>query len=151
MIANSRPASFTRRALLKLGLALSGLLTLKGLLDYLGYHPRSNAPTAFQLNPPSSYPAGAAVHLPQARAWLLRDAAGFYAVSTVCPHLGCTVDRRPEGFLCPCHGSKFSEGGQVLNGPATRPLTFLLLTLSPDGRLVLHTDRAVPDHRRLAV
>jgi Rieske Fe-S protein len=47
------------------------------------------------------------------------------AVSRVCTHEGCTIDlpRSPGATLdCPCHGSRFRTGGQVVNGPASRPL-----------------------------
>ena len=47
------------------------------------------------------------------------------AVSRVCTHEGCIVDLpRVSGatFDCPCHGSRFRSNGQVVNGPASRPL-----------------------------
>jgi Rieske Fe-S protein len=54
-----------------------------------------------------------------------RDQEGtLYAVSATCTHLGCTVEwNAPEdSWDCPCHGSRFSVNGDVLHGPAVRPL-----------------------------
>jgi cytochrome b6-f complex iron-sulfur subunit len=41
-----------------------------------------------------------------------------------CTHLGCTVPwREDEGqFHCPCHSSLFNTKGEVVGGPAPRPL-----------------------------
>ena len=38
-----------------------------------------------------------------------------------CPHLGCALkyNRYEHSWDCPCHGSRFSEDGEVLNNPAT--------------------------------
>lgn len=53
---------------------------------------------------------------------LLRDDNGFYALSLICTHLGCTVTVTEEALSCPCHGSIFDRQGKVLKGPADRSL-----------------------------
>ncbi|HTL46575.1 MAG TPA: FAD-dependent oxidoreductase [Verrucomicrobiae bacterium] len=54
-----------------------------------------------------------------------RDEKGnLHAFSAVCTHLGCVVkwNGTEKSFDCPCHGSRFSCQGEVLNGPAVENL-----------------------------
>jgi cytochrome b6-f complex iron-sulfur subunit len=66
---------------------------------------------------------------------IFRDSAGTYALSTICTHLGCVVKPNPEGFECPCHGSRFTASGDVTKGPAPLPLPWL--KVSVNGGMVL--------------
>lgn len=49
---------------------------------------------------------------------------GVHALSPVCTHLGCHVSWNPteRSWDCPCHGSRFTGDGTVIEGPATRNL-----------------------------
>src|SRR5918996_1146684 len=50
-----------------------------------------------------------------------KDPTGqLHTYSAVCTHLGCTVtwNNSEKSFDCPCHGSRFSSSGTVINGPA---------------------------------
>lgn len=58
----------------------------------------------------------------EARVALVRSGEEIYALSLVCTHLGCTVNVGDQQLSCPCHGSLFDRRGNVLKGPADRPL-----------------------------
>ena len=53
-----------------------------------------------------------------------RDDGTLVAVSSVCTHLGCQVNwnTAERSWDCPCHGSRFSPEGDVLQGPAVHRL-----------------------------
>ena len=69
--------------------------------------------------------------------WLVREDEGFYALSTVCTHLGCTPNwlGSEEKFKCPCHGSGFIKSGVNIEGPAPRPLERFKISWAEDGQI----------------
>ena len=71
--------------------------------------------------------------------WIVREAKGFYALSTTCTHLGCTPNwlAAEEKFKCPCHGSGFVKTGINIEGPAPRPLERYKITLAEDGQILI--------------
>ena len=48
----------------------------------------------------------------------------LHTYSAICTHLGCTVtwNNSEKSFDCPCHGSRFSPSGNVINGPVNTAL-----------------------------
>lgn len=48
-------------------------------------------------------------------------------LSSVCPHLGCTVrwNDKQDQFACPCHGGIFTETGALVHGPPLRAMDSL--------------------------
>lgn len=53
------------------------------------------------------------------------DARKLHLVSAICPHMGCVVhwNNGENSWDCPCHGSRFSIDGEVLEGPAYKNLS----------------------------
>ncbi len=100
--------------------------------------------TIVKLGKPEDVLVGSTTYFPSHRLWLYRDDGGFHAISSVCTHLGCIVERTENGkFSCPCHGSKFAADGAVLGGPAPKGLMWVELTVSPEGWLVADTLKEV--------
>ncbi len=58
----------------------------------------------------------------------------FRAFSITCTHMGCPLNRVEDGLIrCICHGSRFHiDDGSVENGPATRPLEEVSITVEGD-------------------
>ncbi|MEV4944946.1 FAD-dependent oxidoreductase [Streptomyces sp. NPDC053755] len=52
------------------------------------------------------------------------EGGAVHAVSAVCTHMGCLVafNSAERTWECPCHGSRFDVDGEVLQGPALKPL-----------------------------
>ena len=69
--------------------------------------------------------------------WIVRTLDGFFVLSTVCTHLGCTPNwlEAEQKFKCPCHGSGFYKEGINFEGPAPRPLERFAIKLADDGQL----------------
>lgn len=144
---NSRtnvPGRTSRRSLLKqASYALSGLITLaigwplagalvgpifrKAQLSYAKVKALTGIPDnvpvklSFPLHTQDAYMRHVAFH----SVWVVKHSQSAVTVfSPICPHLGCRYDWFPSAhhFVCPCHGSVFSLTGEVLAGPAPRPL-----------------------------
>lgn len=128
-------------------------------------------PAAFKAGAPSEYAIGSTTVLTDKRVVINRDQDGFYAISLICTHLGCTPRyfsdvtsdlvnqgvsgiRDPDtrqvanranpilpGFKCPCHGSRYFRDAINFFGPAPRPMDRINVEVARDGRLLI--DRSV--------
>lgn len=89
--------------------------------------------------PLDDVPRGGALVLPEHGLAVTRLREGEVRVLDLkCTHLGCRVTATENGFVCPCHGSRFDERGAALSGPAKLPLRELDYS-ERDG--VLHVTR----------
>lgn len=71
--------------------------------------------------------------------FLVRKKNGdFIALSVKCTHMGCALTwNEKEGvFECPCHASRFSITGEVLQPPATREMDAYAVKIEKEEVLV---------------
>jgi len=66
---------------------------------------------------------------------LLNDGGTYRAFERACTHQGTNVDWQSESgsFYCNNHGARFSASGDVLVGPANRPLRPIEVSVAADG------------------
>ena len=134
-------AGITRQDFLQVAwksvLGLSALLGLGGLLKFLSFSPDPAPKTEFDLGPAKDFPPGSQTISNQAGAVVLHTKTGLLAFSLTCPHLGCRIQPQPDGYACPCHGSRFALNGKLLHGPAERGLDQMEVTINAEGHLLL--------------
>jgi cytochrome b6-f complex iron-sulfur subunit len=97
------------------------------------------------------------------------DDAGIYAVYLVCTHLGCTPnyvtnvtsgsgvqdntaqargvrkpgEQIPNGWACPCHGSRYFIDSTNFYGPAPRPMDWIDIQVTPDDHFEIDRSKLV--------
>mgnify|MGYP005834354535 FL=1 len=146
-------ATAGRRALLRWGIGgmLGGAVAaaLRAIWHFLMPPLPTPQSTPVVVPAAASLPVGGRLYVAEARAFVLRDETGFYALSAVCTHLGCLVQGAGLGYACACHGSRFDAGGAPLGGPAPRPLLALAVAWDEEGQLVVDPGRPAEPGARL--
>lgn len=120
-------------------------------LEYLKPNVLFEPPTTFRAGSPMDYPDGTVRFDKQHRSYVIGARKGVYALSAVCTHLGCITRFQSDANIiaCPCHGSRFDLEGNVIHGPAPRPLPWLEVAEDPSGELVVDTSVVVPQGKVL--
>jgi cytochrome b6-f complex iron-sulfur subunit len=162
MIGNrNKQAGINRRQFLHLawGLTLAGLFGQAGIALLRFFKPRIEAGAfggkvvAGQVD---EFQPGSVSHVQKGRFYISRlDDGGMIALWHRCTHLGCTVPWRDseDRFNCPCHSSIFNRVGEVVSGPAPRPMDTFPIEIE-NGQLVVDTgnpiqrDRYDPAHTK---
>lgn len=75
-------------------------------------------------------------HVPAGSIWLRKVGDGpILAFSSICPHLGCSVDYRgaEHDFFCPCHTSAFTLDGKKSNDIPPRDMDGLQVSMRTHG------------------
>lgn len=106
----------------------------------------------------SDYKVGDVRVIREGKFYITRVPEGFLALYWRCTHLGCTVPWKENDpveagggggagdtafaqsgrFNCPCHGSIYTRYGQIVKGPAPRPLDRFPLRVA-GGKLLVDT------------
>lgn len=139
-------------------------------LQFLFPSATAEEPQAFKVSvDPASITVGNPLQITAKRVSIVRDDGGLYAVLLICTHLGCTPnytttvtqgtgvpdatadkhgDRKaseaiPNGWACPCHGSRYFIDSTNFYGPAPRPMDWVNIQYAPDGYLVVDRGKLV--------
>jgi cytochrome b6-f complex iron-sulfur subunit len=112
---------------------------------------------------PTDFAVGDVKQFREGKFYVTRVPEGFIALWWKCPHLGCTVPWRPDDpvmegdtgfadkgrFNCPCHGSIYNRYGQIVQGPAPRPMDRFPIEVR-DGKIFVNTGPSVAISRSKA-
>jgi len=140
----NRRAFFVKLGLGSLSIAAAGtaVFAYQFLSPNVLYEP---SPTINAGNP-ESYPVDSVTLDVNSGIYIIHAKEGFFSLSAVCTHLGCLTAWKPDlGIIaCPCHGSRFQQNGQKIEGPAPKPLPWKRMWVNDDGDLMV--DRSTDIH-----
>ncbi len=139
------PMTNRRTFLGKLALTIlggTGVLALFGSLQ-LPFPRVFRESFRFKVGKVIDFPVNTFTFIPEKNIFILRERQSIRALSAICTHLGCVVQADNQGFLCPCHGSRYDRDGNVLFGPAPHHLNWFKVSLALDGQIMVDTNQKV--------
>lgn len=141
----TRRGFFSVLGLAWVGFTAATAATLGAIGRFLFPNVLYEPPQAFKAGYPDEYTVDVVDERWKAKfgCWIVRTNQGFYALSTVCTHLGCTPNWLASElkFKCPCHGSGYLMNGVNVEGPAPRPLDRFYIAIGDDGQIVVDKTR----------
>lgn len=142
-----------RNFLSQLALGLAFTTAAAVLLSWFRqfFPPQAGRRKVVNLGDPEQFPVDTYTFLKEHQLFVYRDHEGVRAVSAVCTHLGCIVNRKPDGFECPCHGSVYDREGHVQGGPAPGDLECYRMGLATGGRLWVDPSERVNANDKLII
>ncbi len=124
--------------------ALASISLLRQFIPRLTQYQRR-----FKIGRENNFPVNTFTYMTDRKLFVYRDHQGIRAVSAICTHLGCVIEKSDDGFQCPCHGSRYNDQGEVLSGAATKDLPWFELKKDVDGQIVVDLGRLVPPEEKL--
>jgi cytochrome b6-f complex iron-sulfur subunit len=129
-------------------LMLAGAGTVLFAYEYMSPNVLYEPSPIVNAGKPEQYPLDSMTLDPANGIYVVRASEGLYALSAICPHLGCLTTWNPDlnVVACPCHGSKFRRDGTRIEGPAPASLKRLRMWLSDTGNLMVDRSKIVAAH-----
>ena len=97
----------------------------------------------FKIGTKADLPPGTIKYFKDDQVYVFSDQDGIFAISAVCTHLGCIVSKDENGFVCPCHGSRYNLEGKLEKGPAPKDLPWYSVSRLPNNQLVVDKKKSV--------
>ena len=150
------PERITRRKFfLRIGSAVLAITAAGGAMiswKFLSPGMLKEPAMKFDAGKPGDYSPESVTPDDEHKVFIVREKGGdFYALSSVCTHLGCIISWKSGDnvFSCPCHGSKFDREGKVIETPAPQSLPRYAIHLDDNGHLVIDKTRITGENEVL--
>jgi len=124
--------------------AMASVSLLRQFVPQLSRHQKK-----FKIGRKNNFPVNSFTYLNERKLFIYRDHEGIRAISAICTHLGCIIEKSEDGFQCPCHGSCYNQNGKVLSGAASKDLPWYSLIKDVDGQIVVDQSRVVEPNQKL--
>lgn len=145
--SSTEPTHLSRRNFLKYGLGtLAGVAVLEsGIIGWMFIQSRAKENESVGIVKAGNledFQPGSITSFEKEGFYLLcTEDRELLAISSRCPHLGCSVSWQPETkrFICPCHASSFDQFGNFESPPVPRPLDIYEISFEDSNVLVNKT------------